>query len=250
LAFEASNGIEMTKTVEVLPDLASLIQRSLAITLEEINHAIAARGQCTLALAGGGTPKPLYEALATQDLPWEKIHIFWGDERYVPPDHPDSNQGMARQAWLDHVDIPPANLHPMPTDEADPAVAAQKYEQHLQRFFATNPGEFPALDLIFLGIGNDGHTASLFPHTEALHVRDRLITIGNKDGQPRITFTAPLINQARCVMFLVAGESKRHALSRIFTSQAEATDYPARLIQTSGKLLWLLDQSAGAELKP
>ncbi len=240
----------MAKTVEVLPDLASLIQRSLEITLAEINRAIAERGQCTLVLAGGGTPKPLYEAMATEDLPWEKIHIFWGDERYVPPSHPDSNAGMARQVWLDRVDMPAANLHPMPTDEADPTVSAQKYEQHLQHFFASNPGEFPALDLIFLGIGHDGHTASLFPHTEALHVHDHLITVGNKDGQPRLTFTAPLINQARCVMFLVAGESKRHALSQIFASQAEATDYPARLIQPSGKLLWLLDQPAGDGLKP
>jgi len=239
----------MTKVVEVLPDLEGLIQRSLEITLGEINNAIAKRGQCTLALAGGGTPKPLYEAMATQTLPWEKIHIFWGDERYVPADHPDSNQRMARQALLDRVDIPAANLHPMPTDEADPAASAQQYEQHLQRFFAINPGEFPTLDLIFLGIGNDGHTASLFPHTEALHVRNRLITVGNKDGQPRITFTAPLINQSRCVMFLVSGASKRSALGQIFASQAEATDYPARLIQPSGKLLWLLDQPAAEALE-
>lgn len=240
----------MSKTVEVLPDLASLIHRGLELSLAEIKSAIAERGQCTLALAGGGTPKPLYEALATQDLPWEKIQIFWGDERYVPPDDSDSNQRMARQAWLDQVPIPVANLHPIPTDEADPAVAAQKYEQHLQAFFGIAPGEFPALDLIFLGIGNDGHTASLFPHTEALQVCDRLITVGNKDGQPRITFTVPLINQARCVMFLVAGETKQPALEQIFAPEAEASDYPARFIQPTGKLLWLLDQPAGNRLKP
>jgi len=240
----------MSKTVEVLPDLASLIHRGLERSLAEIKSAIAERGQCTLALAGGGTPKPLYEALATQDLPWEKIQIFWGDERYVPPDDSDSNQRMARQAWLDQVPIPASNLHPIPTDEADPAVAAQKYEQHLQAFFGITPGEFPALDLIFLGIGNDGHTASLFPHTEALQVCDRLITVGNKDGQPRITFTVPLINQARCVMFLVAGESKQPALEQIFAPEAEASDYPARFIQPTGNLLWLLDQPAGKRLKP
>ncbi len=238
----------MTRTVEVLSDLSALIGRSLEVTLAEIEQAIAARGRCTLALAGGGTPKPLYEAIATQTLPWEKIHVFWGDERYVPADHPDSNQKMAHQAWLDRVAIPAANLHPIPTDETNPLDAAHKYEQHLQAFFGVT-GEFPALDLIFLGIGNDGHTASLFPHTEALHVRDRLITVGDKDGQPRITFTVPLINQAHCVAFLVAGESKRPALTQIFAPQAEATDYPARLIQPSGKLLWLLDQSAGAGLE-
>lgn len=239
----------MTKQVEVLPDLASLIGRSLEITLEEIDRAIAERGRCTLALAGGGTPKPLYEALASQDLPWDKIQVFWGDERYVPADHPDSNQRMARQAWLDRVAIPATNLHPIPTDQADPAVAAQKYQQHLQAFFGTQPGEFPALDLIFLGIGNDGHTASLFPHTEALQVRDRLVTLGNKDGEPRITFTVPLINHAHCVVFLVAGESKRPALNQIFASQAEAMEYPARLVQPSGKLVWLLDSATGVRLE-
>lgn len=239
----------MTKQVQVLPDLASLIGRSLEITLEEIDRAIAQRGRCTLALAGGGTPKPLYEALASQDLPWDKIQVFWGDERYVPADHPDSNQRMARQAWLDRVAIPATNLHPISTDQVDSAVAAQKYEQHLQAFFGTQPGEFPALDLIFLGIGNDGHTASLFPHTKALQVRDRLVTLGNKDGEPRITFTVPLINHAHCVVFLVVGESKRPALSQIFASQAEAMEYPARLIQPSGRLVWLLDSAAGVGLE-
>jgi 6-phosphogluconolactonase len=241
---------QMTKTVEVLPNLSSLIQRSLEITLAEIQMAIAQRGRCTLALSGGSTPKPLYEALATQDLPWDRIHIFWGDERYVPADHPDSNAGMARRAWLDHVPIPPNNIHPIPTDEADPAVAADKHEQYLQAFFGVEPGEFPSLDLVLLGIGDDGHTASLFPHTEALQVCDRLITVGNKDGQPRITFTIPLINYARCIIFLVAGESKRTALTQIFTPEGSDISYPARFIQPSaGKLFWLLDYSAGADLQ-
>lgn len=240
----------MTKTVEVLPNLASLIQRSLEITLAEIQFAIAQRGQCTLALAGGSTPKPLYEALATQDLPWEKIHIFWGDERYVPADHPDSNAGMARRAWLDRVPIPPNNIHPMPTDEVDPVLAADKYEHYLQAFFRMEPGEYPSLDLILLGIGDDGHTASLFPRTDALQVCDRLITVGNKDGQPRITFTIPLINYARCILFLVTGENKRTALSQIFAAEGSNIDYPARFVQPSaGKLVWLLDQSAGADLQ-
>ncbi|HEY9847735.1 MAG TPA: 6-phosphogluconolactonase [Candidatus Caenarcaniphilales bacterium] len=239
----------MTPTIEVLPDLASLIERSLEITLVEIHDALSQRGQCTLALAGGSTPKPLYEALATQNLPWEKLHIFWGDERYVPPDHPDSNQRMARLAWLDRVPIPASNVHPMPTDEADPAVAAQHYEQHLQTFFKVESG-FPTLDLIFLGIGNDGHTASLFPHTEALQVCDRAVTVGNKDGQPRLTFTVPLINQARCVVFMVAGESKQAALGQIFAPEANELDYPARFVQPAGKLFWFLDAAAGQGFNP
>ena len=238
----------MKKEVEVLPDEAALIERSLQLTVDKIQAAINERGLCTIALSGGSTPKPLYEAIAAQKLDWDKIHVFWGDERYVPPDHPDSNQLMARRAWLDSVNIPDANIHPMPTDEADPAVAARKYEEHLTQFFQTQAG-FPALDLVLLGIGDDGHTASLFPHTEALKVRDQLITVGNKDGQPRITFTAPLINKARCVIFIVAGDNKRPALAEIFAPVADDFTYPSRLIQPEGELWWLLDQAAGQDLK-
>jgi 6-phosphogluconolactonase len=239
----------MDKFVEVLPDQATLIDRSLEVVLEKIQAAIAERGQCTIALAGGNTPKPLYEKIAAEDLSWRGIHVFWGDERYVPPDHPDSNQGMARHAWLDKVPLPPINIHPMATDAADPQEAANKHEAELQEFFQLQPGEFPAFDLILLGIGDDGHTASLFPHTEALQVRDRLITVGNKDGQPRLTFTAPLINHARAVIFIVAGAGKRQALDQIFAPTGDETTYPARLIQPQGELWWLLDQTAGQDLK-
>ena len=238
----------MNKTVEVLPDQAALIQRSLELILTKMRAAIQERGLCTIALSGGSTPKPLYEAIAWQQLPWDKIHVFWGDERYVPPDHPDSNQLMARRAWLDRVDIPASNIHAMPTDEADPAVAADNYEKHLQEFFQTTSGDFPALDLILLGIGDDGHTASLFPHTEALQVKDRLITVGSKDAMPRITFTDTLINQARCVIFIVAGSNKRPALAQVFAPVADDLTYPARLIQPQGELWWLLDRAAGQDL--
>ncbi len=239
----------MNRTVEVLSDQTALIQRSLELTLARIQTAVQERGLCTIALAGGNTPKPLYEALAAKQLPWDKIHVFWGDERYVPPDHPDSNQAMARLAWLDQVDIPAGNIHPMPTDEPDPAIAARKHEEHLREFFKLQTGEVPTFDLILLGMGDDGHTASLFPHTDALQVRDRLITVGNKDGQPRLTFTVPLINQAHCVIFIVAGANKRSALDQIFAPVADDLTYPARLIQPQGELWWLLDQAAGQDLK-
>jgi 6-phosphogluconolactonase len=239
----------MNKIVEVLPDQPALIERSLKIILDKIQSAISERGQFTIALSGGSTPKPLYEAIASQNLPWEKIHVFWGDERYVPPDHPDSNQRMARQAWLDRVNIPAANIHPMPTDEADPAVAASKHEEQLRDFFKVQVGEIPIFDVILLGMGDDGHTASLFPHTKALQVRDRLVTVGNKDGQPRLTFTVPLINSARCVLFVVAGSNKRPALAEIFSATGDDQTYPSRLIQPQGELWWLLDESAGQELK-
>ncbi len=239
----------MNKIVEVLPDKETLIQRSLAVVLDKIQTAIAARGRCTIALAGGSTPQPLYEQLAQHGLPWESIHVFWGDERYVPSDHPDSNEGMARHAWLDQVALPSANIHPMPTDNPEPAVAASQHEVELQQFFQLQPGAVPTFDLILLGIGDDGHTASLFPHTDALQVRDRLITVGNKDGQPRLTFTASLINHARTVLFIVSGASKRSALDQIFALVSDDMTYPARLIQPEGELWWLLDQSAGQDLK-
>ena len=235
----------MQTIVEVLPDKSALIERSLEIMLTKIEDAIAQRGIVTITLAGGSTPKPLYEKLAEQDLPWEKIHVFWGDERYVPADHPDSNQGMARRAWLDQVPLPAANIHPMLTSATNPADAAAQHEAELQAFFKISAGAFPSFDIILLGIGDDGHTDSLFPHTEALQVRDRLITVGNKDGQPRITFTAPLINHAHTVLFLVAGASKRPALDHIFAPEDDDTLYPARLIQPQGELWWLLDQAAG-----
>ena len=239
----------MKKFVEVLPDKTALVKRSLEVVLSKIQAAIQERGQCTIALAGGGTPKPLYEALSTQNLPWEKIHVFWGDERYVPADHPDSNEGMARSAWLDKVDIPSANIHPMPTGGTTPTADAEKHETQLREFFGTSVGEFPSLDIILLGIGDDAHTASLFPHTDALKVQDRLVTVGNKDGQPRITFTASLINHAHYVIFLVAGASKQPALAQIFAPDADELTYPARLIQPQGELWWLLDEAAGQELK-
>lgn len=239
----------MKKIVEVLPDESALIERSRDIMLEKINTAIAERGLCTIALSGGSTPKPLYEALSRQQLPWDKIHIFWGDERYVPPDDPESNQLMARTAWLDRVAIPEGNIHPMPTDEADPAVAASKHEQELQLFFQVPAGEFPVFDIILLGIGDDGHTASLFPHTETLKVSDRLVTVGNKDGQSRITFTYTLINQARYVIFVVAGATKQAALAQIFAPDGDASTYPSRLIQPQGELWWLLDRAAGEHLQ-
>jgi 6-phosphogluconolactonase len=136
----------------------------------------------------------------------------------------------------------------MPTDGASPLADAEKHEAQLQEFFGIPAGTFPDFDVILLGIGDDAHTASLFPHTDALQVQDRLVTVGNKDGQPRITFTAPLINHAHCVIFLVAGSSKRPALAQIFAPEADAVTYPARLIQPQGELWWLLDESAGQEL--
>lgn len=235
----------MTPTVEILADKAALIDRAYNLTVSVVKEAIASSDRATLALSGGSTPKPLYAALAKADLPWEKVYIFWGDERYVPHDHPKSNALMAKEAWLNHVPIPAENIFPMPTDANDPATDAATYEQQLKDFFQLAEGDLPALDFVLQGMGDDGHTASLFPHTAALDVRDRLVTVGNHDGEPRITFTVPVINRGRYVVFLVAGENKQTALANVFSDDADGHTYPSKLIQPVSGVHWLLDAAAG-----
>jgi 6-phosphogluconolactonase len=234
----------MTMEVFVYPDRQALITAALNSIVDRVRVAVTERQSCSIALSGGSTPEPLYAALAQQDLPWAQIHIFWGDERYVAPTHPDSNYGMAKRVWLDLVPFPATNIHPVPTDLAAPQLAAAAYEREIK----LEAGSMPQFDIILLGMGDDGHTASLFPHTAALTERDRLITVGDKDGQPRITFTFPLINNARSVIFLVAGESKQPALTEVFAPTGDAALYPSRSVQPQGELLWLLDAAAGAKL--
>ena len=238
----------MEPRIEVLPDLDALVERAQEVIVSQLCSAVADRGRFTVALSGGSTPKPLYESLSQQTLPWNAVHVFWGDERYVPPSHPDSNERMARQAWLDQVPIPADHIHPMPTQADEPAEAALQYERQLQEFFGD--AEIPALDVILLGLGDDGHTASLFPQTEVLNVCDHWIGVGQKGPDPRLTFTIALINRARFVLFLVAGKSKQTALKAIFAEDTDSFDYPARFIRPEGTLLWLLDEAAaeGIEL--
>ena len=239
----------MEQFVETLTNKAALIDRAGELILNKITARIEKQDKFTIALAGGSTPKPVYEFLANQSLPWSKIHIFWGDERYVPSSDSNSNQLMARQAWLDKVAIPEENIHPIPTSSDNPELDANNHEAEIKEFFQVASGEFPSLDLILLGIGDDGHTASLFPHTRALQERDRLITVGNKNGEPRITFTAPFINRGKSVIFLVSGANKCYALSQIFAPKGDDLSYPARLIKPQGELWWLLDREAGKILE-
>lgn len=233
--------------VEIYPDRATAVERSRVLIVERLQAAAAERGAAYLALAGGSTPKPLYEALAKEELPLDKLHIFWGDERYVPSDHADSNAGMAKAAWFDQVPLPSEQIHITPTDAKDPADAAKQYEQTLREVMSND--EWPQFDVILLGIGDDGHTASLFPHTPALNVSDRFVTVGDKDGTPRITFTAPFINHSRCVIFLVAGSNKQTALTQVLAEEGDDMAYPSRLIRPQGELFWLLDAGAGEPIK-
>lgn len=238
----------MTRQVQILPTIPQLIEAATDRTIQILKDAIAQNGIATIALSGGNTPKPLYQALVLADIDWSRLHVFWGDERYVPSDHPESNEKMARQAWLNHVPLPPENIHPVLTHLADPADSAQQYEATIHQVCGTTSGQFPAFDLILLGIGDDGHTASLFPHTPSLEVRDRLITVGEKSGQTRITFTYPLINNAHNVLFVLAGESKRPALKEIFAANSDFHQYPAFAVCPQGNLIWMMDQAAGEGL--
>lgn len=239
-------------TIHILPNKTSLVQYALERSVAIITQAIANQGYCTLALAGGSTPQPLYAGLAQRDLPWEKIHVFWGDERYVPVDHPDSNAGMAKRAWLDWVAIPADHLWLTPTDDGDPAQSAQRYDADLKAAFAPlqplSPEGFPEFDLIWLGMGDDGHTASLFPYTAALTVTDRWVTVGHKGDDPRITMTVPLINHGRQVMVLAAGANKQAALAQVFSTTAEDAAYPVRMVRPRGRLDWMLDAEAVGNL--
>jgi 6-phosphogluconolactonase len=232
----------MARQVEIWNDLAEISSRALLLCQLAYNQAIAKNERFTIVATGGSSPRILYELLATKDWDWSKVHVFWGDERYVPVTDPLSNEGMTRAIWLDHVAIPEVNIHGIPTNKEDPAIAAAQYEQHIQEFFGIAAGEFPAFDLLLLGMGDDGHTASLFPHTNALKVSDRLVTVGEKNGQPRITMTVPLINQAKEILFMIEGAAKAKALKAVLAPKGDVNQYPSRLI--AGNTIWLCDRIA------
>ena len=237
----------MARQVEIWNDRAEIASRAMVLCQLAYEQAIAKGEKFTIVAAGGSTPRVLYELFATKDWNWSQVHVFWGDERYVPAADPQSNEGMTRKAWLDHVAIPSENIHAIATDADDPAIAATQYEQHIQEFFGINSGTIPQFDLILLGMGDDGHTASLFPHTKALKVSDRLVTLGEKDGQPRITMTVPLINQAKQIIFMIEGAAKAKALNAVLAPQGDLNQYPSRLI--TGNTIWLCDRTAMSQKK-
>jgi 6-phosphogluconolactonase len=218
------------------------------------NQATREHGSFSVALSGGSTPKALYSLLAAApalSIPWDKIFFFWGDERHVPPDDAESNYRMVDEALLSRVPVPPGNIFRMPSENPDAAAAASAYEQTLRSFFRLKPGELPRVDLILLGMGPDGHTASLFPQTQALQERSRLAVANwvEKFKTYRITLTLPVLNNAACVMFLVTGADKASALASVFDDRAAPDEFPAKLVQPrNGRLIWLLGQDAAASL--
>jgi len=207
--------------------------------------AINGRGRFAVVLAGGSTPESTYKALSrdyADRLDWSKVHIFFGDERTVHPDHEDSNYRMVRETLLSHIRV--GSVHRMRC-ELPPAEAAADYEEQLRGFFGTDG--VPAFDLILLGLGEDGHTASLFPETSALDVTDRLVVVNPvlKLGTSRLTLTIPVINAAEAVTFLVAGEDKARALKEVVEGDADPRAYPAKFIRPdNGDLIWMVDRAA------
>lgn len=217
-------------------------------------EAVAARGRFTIALSGGSTPKGLFNLLATNArsvLPWDRMFFFWGDERHVPPTDPDSNYRMAEEAMLSKIPVPAGNVFRVPAENPDAAAAAEAYEQTLRKFFQLEPGQIPRFDQILLGMGPDGHTASLFPGTAALQEKSRLVVANwvDKLKTSRLTFTLPVLNAARCVAFLVSGTDKADALNAVLEGDAPGEQYPSKLVRpTDGKLIWLVDRAAASGL--
>ena len=218
-------------------------------------EAVSARGRFTAALSGGKTPVALYTLLAkapfVSQIPWSHVHLFWGDERCVPPDHGDSNYRMTRESLLDHVPIPPANVHRMQGD-MDPVEAAARYEKQLRDFFAPHGEALPVFDFILLGLGEDGHTASLFPGTRAIRESSRWVVGHHVDAHKgwRITLTPPVINAARTVVFIAAGAGKAAVLKEILEGPFRPDTLPAQIVRPAGgTLLWMLDREAAAQLK-
>jgi 6-phosphogluconolactonase len=231
-----------------------LFQAAAEEVLRAATRAVAERGRFTIALSGGSTPRNMYTLIAANaatSLPWDRMFFFFGDERHVPPDDPDSNYRMANESLLAKIPVPPANVFRIPAENPDANAAAEMYEQTLRRFFGLAPGEFPRFDLILLGIGPDGHTASLFPETAALQEKTRLVVANwvEKLNTSRITLTLPVLNHARCVAFLVSGIDKAAALHEVLEGKAPAEKYPSKLVQPSeGKLIWFVDRAAASEL--
>ena len=221
-----------------------------------LEHAVASRGLARLAISGGSTPKPVFEMLADPAqpylarVPWAKTQLFWVDERCVPPADKESNYGMTKSAMLDKVPLPTANVHRM-EGELDPEEAASRYESEIRNVFKLEGAETPTFDMVLLGLGPDGHTASLFPHTEGLNEMSRIVMANHVPQKDvwRLTLTWPVITQARLVAFQIEGEDKAAMVRTVFAGAYDPETWPAQLIRpASGTLTLLMDRAAAAEL--
>ncbi len=238
----------MKPTVRIFKDTDELNRAAAEIFIELAAQAIRERGQFLVAFSGGSTPTVLYRLLARESVDWTRVHVFWGDERLVPPDDPQSNYGQAHKALLKHVPIPTENVHRV-VSEMEPAAAAMDYALTLKRF-ASPPLDWPRFDLVLLGMGEDGHTASLFPGSSVDMTEPVIAVTAHYQGRPaeRVTLTPLVFNSAREIMFLVAGAGKAVTLSHVL-NDISPVQYPAQRIRpTDGKVTWMVDDAAGQKI--
>lgn len=245
------------RTIEILPTTADLFHAAAEEFVRVGRLAIGAHGRFSVALSGGSTPKNLYSLLAPNyaDFPWNRTFLFFGDERHVPPTDPESNYRMVNEALLSKISIPPSNVYRVQGENPAAAAAAAEYETQLRNFFELKPGEFPRFDLILLGMGPDGHTASLFPGSEGSKEQSRLVIANwvEKFKTHRISFTFPVLNRAAEVMFLASGADKADMLRQVLEGKGpegkNTPPYPAQQVQPEdGTLLWMLDEAAASKL--
>ena len=242
--------------IQQASDFEELIRVAAQEIVKVAQGTITERGIMSFALAGGSTPRKLYALLASDtirsQIAWDKIHFFWGDERHVPPDHQDSNYRMARETLLARLPAREDHIHRIPSQLPDAGEAAERYERELRAFFQLSSGQTPRFDLILLGMGPDGHTASLFPGTPAVHETTRWVAAPwvEKFATYRITLTPPVLNGAAKVIFLVSGRDKAETLRLVLEGPYQPDVYPAQIINpTQGQLLWLVNQDAAACLQ-
>ena len=251
----AENVVSALPEIRILTTPQELFSAAAEEVVRAANEAVKQRGRFTIALAGGSTPKGLYNLLATNArtaLHWDRMFFFFGDERHVPPNDPDSNYRMADESMLSKIPVAAANIFRIPAENPDADAVAKAYEETLKKFFTLQPGQFPQFDLILLGMGPDGHTASLFPGTAALQEKKRLVVANwvEKMKTHRITLTFPILNAARCVAFLVSGTDKATVLRAVLEEDVAPEQYPSKLVRPSdGELIWLLDRAAASQLK-
>jgi len=242
----------METDLRVFADVKSLTFRAAEAAARTINESVQTNGSFSLVLSGGNTPRTFYSLLSSQfrdQIPWTKVHVFWRDERYVPLDDLRSNYRMARETLLDAVPFPIANVHPMPTELPDPEAAAQEYEKTLRRYFSA---DWPRFDLVLLGLGEEGHTASLFPGSPALEERRRWVVAVKAPVEPllRLTLTLSVLTHAANTYFLVTGTNKAQALHQVLTETPDPENYPAAGVRSApGTVIWWVDQEAAALVK-
>jgi 6-phosphogluconolactonase len=243
----------------IVSEPAALAREGAALVRAVVRESVQARGRCAIALAGGRTPRGVYEVLAEPaaseagPIDWSAVELWFGDERHVPPDHPDSNYRMVRESLLAHVSIPASRVHRMRTEEADATSVAAAYEEELRRAFAVGPRRWPVLDLVLLGMGSDGHTASLFPGTPVIEEREHLAAAVwvTTLQTSRITLTLPVFNHARHVIVLVNGVEKAETLHAVLEGPTDPDRLPIQAVQPrDGSLTFLIDEPAASRLSP